>query len=56
MNGKCKKGETANVPTAVESILGWIVGGPTEGLPCKNSQLMLSVVHIDPVTASNFGS
>ena len=27
MSGKCKKGETTNVPTTVESTLGWIVGG-----------------------------
>ena len=27
MSGKCKKGETTIVPTAVESTLGWIVGG-----------------------------
>ena len=34
----------------VESTLGWIVGGPIEGLPCKNTQSMLSAVRIDPVT------
>ena len=32
MSGKCKNGETTNTPTAVESTLGWIVGGPFEGL------------------------
>ena len=30
--GKCKNGETTNTPTAVKSTLGWIVGGPLEGL------------------------
>ncbi|XP_068750875.1 uncharacterized protein [Montipora capricornis] len=50
MSGKCKKGETAQAPTAVESTLGWIVGGPIEGLPCKNTQSMLSTVRINPVT------
>ena len=52
MSSKCKEGEITNPPTAVESILGWIVGGPVEGLPCKNTQSMLSVVRIDPVTGS----
>ena len=33
MSGKCKNGETTSTPTAVESTLGWIVGGPFEGLP-----------------------
>ena len=33
LNGKCKNGETTGTPTAVESTLGWIVGGPFEGLP-----------------------
>lgn len=32
-SGKCKNGETTSTPTAVESTLGWIVGGPFEGLP-----------------------
>ena len=32
MSGKCKNGETTNTPTAVESTLGWVVGGPFEGL------------------------
>ena len=50
MSGKCKKGETAQAPTAVESRLGWIVGGTIDGLPCKNTQSMLSTVRIDPVT------
>ena len=49
MNGKCKKGETAQAPTAVESTLESIVGGPIEGLPCKNTQSMLFTVRIDPV-------
>ena len=52
MSGKCKKGVTAQAPTAVESTLEWIVGGPIEGLPCKNTQSMLSSVQIDPVTDS----
>ena len=50
MSGKCKKGETAQAPTAVESTLGWIVGGTIDSLPCKNTQSMLSTVRIDPVT------
>ena len=33
MSGKCKNGEITNSPTAVESTLGLIVGGPFEGLP-----------------------
>ena len=32
MSGECKNRETTNTPTAVESTLGWIVGGPFEGL------------------------
>ncbi|XP_068726558.1 uncharacterized protein [Montipora capricornis] len=52
MSGKCKKGETAQALTAVESTLGRIAGGPIEGLPCKNTQSMLSTVRIDPVTDS----
>ena len=52
MSGKCKKGVTAQDPTAVESTLEWIVGGPIEGLPCKTTQSMLSSVQIDPVTDS----
>ena len=52
MSGKCKKGNTTNTPTAVESTLGWIVAGPIEGLPGKNTKSMLSTVHIDPVTDS----
>lgn len=35
---------------AVESTLGWTLGRPIEGLPCKNSEPMLSTVRIDPVT------
>lgn len=50
MSGKCKKGEATHAPTAVESTLGWIVGGPIEGLSSKNTQSMLSTVCIDPVT------
>ena len=50
MSGKCKKRETTNAPTAVESTLRWTVGGPIEGLTCKNTQSMLSTVRIDPVT------
>lgn len=50
MSGKCKKGKPTQAPTTVESTLGWIVGGPIEGLPCKNTQSMLSTVRIDPVT------
>ena len=50
MSGKCKKGETTHAPTAVESTLAWIVGGPIEGLPCKSTQSMLSTERIDPVT------
>ncbi|PFX23105.1 Fibropellin-1 [Stylophora pistillata] len=52
MSSKCKKGETTHAPTAVESTLGWIVGGPIEGLPSKNTQSMLSNVCIDPVMDS----
>ena len=52
MGGKCKKRETTNAPTEVESTLGWIIGGPIEGLPCKNTQSMFSVVRTDPVTDS----
>lgn len=50
MSGKCKKGEATHAPTAVESTLGWIVGGPIESLSSKNTQSMLSTVCIDPVT------
>ncbi|XP_022800794.1 uncharacterized protein LOC111338561 [Stylophora pistillata] len=52
MSGKCKKGEATHAPTAVESKLGWILGGPIEDLPSKNTQSMLSTVCIDPVTDS----
>ncbi|PFX22472.1 Y-box factor-like [Stylophora pistillata] len=52
MSGKCKKGENTHAPTAVESTLGWIVGGPIEGLSSKSTQSMLSTVCIDPVTDS----
>ena len=52
MSGKCKKGETANAPTAVESTLGWVVAGPIEGHPSENTKSMLSTVCIDPVTDS----
>ena len=52
MCGKCKKRETTNAPTEVESTLGWIIGGPIERLPRKNTQSMFSVVRTDPVTGS----
>ena len=53
MGGKCKKRETTNAPTEVEStFIGWIIGGPIERLPRKNTQSMFSAVRTDPVTGS----
>ena len=53
IGGKCKKRETTNAPTEVEStFIGWIIGGPIERLPRNNTQSMFSAVRIDPVTGS----
>jgi len=52
VTGNCMKGEMLNSPTAVESTFGWIVSGPIKGQLSKSSTSMLSMVCIDPVTAS----
>ena len=56
MSGKCKKGETTQAPTAVESTRGRIVGGPIEGIPCKNIQSMLCGLTKSWRASSRFGS
>lgn len=52
IGGKCKKWDTTNAPKALKSTLGWIIAGPIQGLPCKNTKSMLLTVHIDPVMDS----